>query len=57
MILRVTGADLAELEQDVKPCGFYHTKAKSLKEMAYKTDIGFVGHFPAKMQLCPTRDI
>ena len=24
-------ADLEELEQDVKPCGFYHTKAKSLK--------------------------
>ena len=21
-------ADLAELEQDVKPCGFYHTKRK-----------------------------
>ena len=27
-------ADLAELERDVKPCGFYHTKAKCLKEMA-----------------------
>ena len=27
-------ADLEELEQDVKPCGFYHTKAKSIKEMA-----------------------
>ena len=29
-------ADLKELEQDVKPCGFFHTKAKSLKEMAQK---------------------
>ena len=27
-------ADISELEQDVKPCGFYHNKAKSLKEMA-----------------------
>lgn len=27
-------ADLTELEQDVKPCGFYRTKAKSIIEMA-----------------------
>ena len=25
-------ADLSELEQDIKPCGFYHTKAKSIIE-------------------------
>ena len=24
-------ADLSELEEVVKPCGFYHTKAKSIK--------------------------
>ena len=28
------GADLEELEQDVKPCGFYRTKAKSIIEMS-----------------------
>ena len=27
-------ADIKELEEAVKPCGFYHTKAKSIKEMA-----------------------
>lgn len=27
-------ADLAELEQDVKPCGFYHLKARDLKACA-----------------------
>lgn len=27
-------ADLAELEAVIKPCGFYHMKAKSIKEMA-----------------------
>jgi endonuclease-3 len=27
-------ADITELEQDVKPCGFYRMKAKSIKEMA-----------------------
>ncbi len=29
-------ADLSELEQDVKPCGFYKTKAKSIIEMAQR---------------------
>ena len=33
------GADLAELEQDVKPCGFYRNKAKSLKEMADRKSV------------------
>lgn len=27
-------ADLKELEEAVRPCGFYRTKAKSIKEMA-----------------------
>lgn len=39
-------ADLAELEQDVKPCGFYHTKAKSLKEMAGQLINNFGGEVP-----------
>ena len=44
------GADLAELEQDVKPCGFYHTKAKSLKEMAEKLLADFGGEVPQTME-------
>lgn len=42
-------ADLEELEQDVKPCGFYHTKAKSLKEMAQKLLDDFGGELPDNM--------
>lgn len=43
-------ADLAELEHDVKPCGFYHTKAKSLKEMAQKLIDDFGGEVPDTME-------
>lgn len=43
-------ADLAELEQDVKPCGFYHTKAKSLKEMARQLLDNFGGEVPDTME-------
>lgn len=43
-------ADLSELEQDVKPCGFYHTKAKSLKEMARKLIDDFGGEVPDTME-------
>ncbi|MBQ9898953.1 MAG: endonuclease III [Ruminococcus sp.] len=43
-------ADLAELEQDIKPCGFYHTKAKSLKEMAQKLLDDFGGEVPGTME-------
>ncbi len=43
-------ADLAELEQDVKPCGFYHTKAKSIKEMAQKLLSDFNGEVPDTMK-------
>jgi endonuclease-3 len=43
-------ADLAELEQDVKPCGFYHTKAKSLKEMANQLINDFGGEVPDTME-------
>lgn len=42
-------ADLEELEQDVKPCGFYHTKAKSLKGMAKKLLDDFGGELPDNM--------
>ena len=43
-------ADLTELEQDVKPCGFYHTKARSLKEMAGQLINNFGGEVPDTME-------
>ena len=43
-------APLEELEQDVKPCGFYHTQAKSLKEMAEKLLTDFGGVVPDTME-------
>ena len=42
--------DLEELEQDIKPCGFYHTKAKSLKEMAQMLLEKFGGEVPDTME-------
>jgi len=42
-------ADLSELEQDVKPCGFYKMKAKSLKGMAQKLINDFGGEIPQTM--------
>ncbi len=43
-------ADLAELEQDVKPCGFYRTKAKSIIEMSQKLISDFGGAVPDTME-------
>ncbi len=43
-------ADLKELEQDVKPCGFYHTKAKSIKEMANQLLDNFGGEIPQTLE-------
>ncbi len=43
-------ADLLELEQAVKPCGFYHTKAKSIKEMANQLIDNFGGEIPQTME-------
>lgn len=43
-------ADIEELEQVVKPCGFYHTKAKSIKEMAQKLISDFGGEVPDTME-------
>ncbi|MBR6069434.1 MAG: endonuclease III [Ruminococcus sp.] len=44
------GADLAELEQDVKPCGFYRTKAKSIIEMTQALLRDFGGVVPDTME-------
>lgn len=43
-------ADLAELEQDVKPCGFYRTKAKSIIEMANQLISNFNSEIPQTME-------
>lgn len=33
-VLDLANADIRQLEQDIKPCGFYHNKASNLKNMA-----------------------
>ncbi len=43
-------ADIKELEKAVKPCGFYHTKAKSIKEMAGQLLEHFGGQVPQTME-------
>lgn len=42
-------ADLAELEQAVKPCGFYRAKAKSIKEMCQRVRDVYGGVVPDNM--------
>ncbi|MBR6671019.1 MAG: endonuclease III [Ruminococcus sp.] len=42
-------ADLNQLEQDIKPCGFYKTKAKSIKLMAKQIINDFNGQLPDTM--------
>lgn len=42
-------ADLTELEQAVKPCGFYRAKAKSIKEMCQILRDRFDGVLPDNM--------
>lgn len=43
-------AKLSELEQDIKPCGFYHTKAKSIIEMANQLINNFNSEIPQTME-------
>ena len=43
-------ANLEELEQAVKPCGFYHMKAKSIKEMAIRLLTVYDGKIPDTME-------
>ncbi|MDE5946032.1 MAG: endonuclease III [Oscillospiraceae bacterium] len=43
-------ADLSELEQDVKPCGFYHTKAKNIKDLAKILIENYNGELPHTME-------
>ncbi len=39
-------AELAELEEAIKPCGFYKTKAKSIKEAAQRLIAVYGGEIP-----------
>lgn len=43
-------AELEELEEDIKPCGFYRTKAKSIIEMANQLIENFDGEIPQTME-------
>ncbi len=42
-------ADLNELEEVIRPCGFFRTKAKSIKEMAGQLIKNFGGQVPDNM--------
>ncbi|MBR3268517.1 MAG: endonuclease III [Oscillospiraceae bacterium] len=43
-------ADLIELEEAVKPCGFYRAKAKSIKEMCQRVRDVYGGKVPDRME-------
>ncbi|MCQ2416893.1 MAG: endonuclease III [Oscillospiraceae bacterium] len=43
-------ADIAELEKAVYPCGFYRSKAKSIKEMCQRVRDVFQGEVPDNME-------
>jgi len=43
-------ADLKELEQDIKPTGFYHNKAKNIKETCKIIVEKFGGKVPDNME-------
>ncbi len=43
-------ANIEELEEIVKPCGFYHMKAKSIKEMAGQLLLEHGGEVPDTME-------
>ena len=44
------GADLKELEQDIKPTGFYHNKAKNIIECCKKLRDEFGGEVPSTLE-------
>ena len=47
---KFAGADLKELEQDIKSTGFYHNKAKNIKECAIKLIQEFGGEVPREIE-------
>ena len=47
---KFANADLEELEQDIKPTGFYHNKAKNIIECAKRLIYEFHGEVPSSME-------
>jgi endonuclease-3 len=45
-----TGANLSELEEDIRPTGFYHNKAKSIQKCCQELVAGFGGRVPATLE-------
>ena len=41
---------LEQIEQIIRPCGFYHSKATYLKEMAHDLVVRFDGHVPQNLK-------
>ena len=46
----LAAADIADLEDIVRPCGFFHLKAKSIKEMSAQLILNFGGVVPDNME-------
>ena len=46
----LAAADIADLEEIVRPCGFFHMKAKSIKEMSAQLILNFGGVVPDNME-------
>ena len=46
----LAAADIADLEDIVRPCGFFHMKAKSIKEMSAQLILNFGGVVPDNME-------
>ncbi len=44
------GAELKQIEQDIKPCGFYHNKAASIQGASRKVLSDFGGKVPRTME-------
>ncbi len=47
---KFANADLAELEQDIKPTGFYHNKAKNIIACAKRLVYEFGGEVPSSLE-------
>ena len=46
----LAAADIGDLEEIVRPCGFYHMKARSIKEMSAQLLLHFGGVVPDNMK-------
>ena len=50
----INNMSLSELEEMIKPCGFYHNKAKSLKSLSKDIVERFGGRFPSDKEQLKT---